>query len=771
MRTSFLTSVFILALMPAFAQNAGYQPLKCEGQIPDDFRTLTVMKHEMDVIDTKENSTNHRVNHATEQFLLETNYLVDELLLSGKILFNDPVSRYINKVADEVLKDQPSLRQKLRFYVVKSPISNAFSTRQGIVFVTLGLISQLENEAQLAFVIGHEVSHYTKEHVINTWKNNNQIFSTNRGYKYNTYEARIQMASSYSKDLELQADSLGITMLNNSRYDLRQAVTSLDVMQYSYLPFDDREFDPHFITFDQVEFPKAFMLDSITPIDYTIDDDDDSRSTHPNMKKRRTAIQNVIHAAKGGNELFIVSKQEFLNARKLARFENIRLLLLDRSYYEAIYHSYLLKQEFPDDHYLDLSIGKGLYGIAKYKNDNSYSDCGDYYGKLEGNIQQCAHLFYQMSDAQSTVIACRYLYDLAKKQKDPFVEDLRDDLFIEMINKHEVGEGYFLKYIVPDPITEDSIHITTDTTKQDTQVTIQEVKKDESTFVSKYDKIRSERDKSSQPGNTSTTVDPAKMEFQKYVFTSLIDDADFSSYFVSIKEKAEKVKAEKKQEEALDSKLTYYQKQAKERAKKQERKSKGVRLGLDKIVVVDPFYFTLDNRKKIRFESSELKLVNFSNDLQNVGQKTGLEVDVIAPKLFNAEDVDKYNEMCLLNDWVGERLDHENRNMIPLNSDYMYALADKHNTDYFMYTGVYSYKVPKENVGAILLAGIVLYPTLPIVIAYLVSPNRYTMYYSLMFNVRNGDCILNENIQFKSKDSRGTLQSMMYDLMLQINRK
>ena len=44
---------------------------------------------------------------------------------------------------------------------------NAFATPNGIVVVNSGLIEMLENEAQLAAVVGHEISHATHEH---TWR-------------------------------------------------------------------------------------------------------------------------------------------------------------------------------------------------------------------------------------------------------------------------------------------------------------------------------------------------------------------------------------------------------------------------------------------------------------------------------------------------------------------------------------------------------------------------------------------------------------------------
>lgn len=57
------------------------------------------------------------------------------------------------------------------FGVLKSETPNAFSAPGGYVFVTSGLLKVLENEAQLAGVLAHEVAHVTQKHALKTYKN------------------------------------------------------------------------------------------------------------------------------------------------------------------------------------------------------------------------------------------------------------------------------------------------------------------------------------------------------------------------------------------------------------------------------------------------------------------------------------------------------------------------------------------------------------------------------------------------------------------------
>jgi predicted Zn-dependent protease len=100
-----------------------------------------------------------------KKFFESTRYAIDELLLSGQILFNEELSVYLNKVAKYTLSGEKELLNQLRFYVLKSTEVNAYSTDQGIIFFTTGLLAQLENEAQLAYIIAHEASHFILKHV------------------------------------------------------------------------------------------------------------------------------------------------------------------------------------------------------------------------------------------------------------------------------------------------------------------------------------------------------------------------------------------------------------------------------------------------------------------------------------------------------------------------------------------------------------------------------------------------------------------------------
>jgi hypothetical protein len=79
------------------------------------------------------------------------------------LLYNNPMlQRYLNAIGQRLVpKDSPNIYS---FKILLDPIPKAESFSTGTVLVSTGLISMLDNEAQLAYVLGHEIAHVEKNH-------------------------------------------------------------------------------------------------------------------------------------------------------------------------------------------------------------------------------------------------------------------------------------------------------------------------------------------------------------------------------------------------------------------------------------------------------------------------------------------------------------------------------------------------------------------------------------------------------------------------------
>lgn len=81
---------------------------------------------------------------------------------------NKEWTRYINLVGQTIaeVSDRPNL--PFRFAILNSQEQNAFAAPGGYIFITVGLLKTLKNEAELAGVLAHEVAHVTERHMLET---------------------------------------------------------------------------------------------------------------------------------------------------------------------------------------------------------------------------------------------------------------------------------------------------------------------------------------------------------------------------------------------------------------------------------------------------------------------------------------------------------------------------------------------------------------------------------------------------------------------------
>ncbi len=761
-----MKSIFIILLLIGIITSIkpqdfnNYQPLICSGPLPTDFTDKTSDKAAKEIEVNTLSTDSHIDKKNKESFLLKSNYMVDELLMSGRVLFGDPVSEYVNNVADKLLENEPKLRNELRFYCLKSNVTNAFCTNQGMIFVTLGLIAQLENEAQLAQVLAHEITHYTKKHVINTFIESSKIASSKGNYKYSDYDNNIIKLSNYSKTLEFEADSVGFYRLRDAGYSIQEALSVFDVLQFSYLPFNEIPFSYAYFETDKVKIPDAYQLDTILPILFE-DDYDDSKSTHPNIKKRREQIIKLINNEKEGGK-YLQPKDLFNKVRTICRFESVRLNNKDAAYVKAIYNGQILLKDYPESDFLNKNILKALYGISKYKIQDKYYKITEDYDEYEGEISAAYYFFEGLTNEQVASLTIEKIneYYLANNN-DQSSKELMKNLIDDLVNNgFEFKEYYELKRI------DSTASIVT--TIKDSVIENQNIETENN---SKYAKLRAiKKEQENNEKTIDSDYDLSKLFHHEYLYYTS-NNEEIEAWFTNAKSK--------KDEDDRDpyEGMSYYKKKkAKKKALKKQNKNiyKNSGIKTNKVVFVDPDYFVVDERKGEKLENAEKKKYDFYQQVDIVASKAGIEYEILSPKIFNTNDANKYNDLAKLNDWVGEKMMHSARkndwNIITSESENVKYLKQEYNTDTFLYTGVLQYKEKRKNIGGVLTYTILFYPLLPYGIYYAVTPINYTYYYNLFYNVDKDQKTL-ENVKvLKVKSSRGVINSAMYDMLIQIKK-
>ena len=120
----FFSLLIIVSTLGFSQQNLqeNYIPLKSSGSLPDIFTQNIRNVITSDIKDLyKQKETDKLIK---QTYLTEANYEIEKIVKSGNTLVNDDITIYLNKIADELLKNNPTLRQQLHIYTLKSHVVN-----------------------------------------------------------------------------------------------------------------------------------------------------------------------------------------------------------------------------------------------------------------------------------------------------------------------------------------------------------------------------------------------------------------------------------------------------------------------------------------------------------------------------------------------------------------------------------------------------------------------------------------------------------------------
>ena len=140
----------------------------------------------------------------------------EKLAKTGKT-YDDPLlEEYLASVAAKLVPEeaQRAGAPTPRIAVFRDPTLNAFAMPNGKVYIHTGLLSRIENEAQLSMILGHELTHVTNRHAL--------MF--NRDAQNKQMElAFIASVTGFGRDLEREADREGMERMVKAGYDPAEA--------------------------------------------------------------------------------------------------------------------------------------------------------------------------------------------------------------------------------------------------------------------------------------------------------------------------------------------------------------------------------------------------------------------------------------------------------------------------------------------------------------------------------------------------------------------
>ena len=726
---------FLVSVSSLFGQQDfnKFQTLISKGEIPADFSALTYTKIREDL---KNDRTDLR-GKKEKIFLEGIHYSIDELLHSGLVIYGDEVSQYVSKVADNLLKNDKDLRSKLRFYTLKSNMTNAFSTDQGIVFVTTGLISQLTSEAQLALVLGHEISHFTQKHVVETfdWRIKNARQNN-----------RIEKLSQYSKDKEFEADKIGLKLYNEAGYAKSEIIPTFDVLMFSYLPFDEVEIPKTYWNTDRMYIPADYFPTEKYDIKAE-EDSDDSKSSHPNIRKRKNAMEKELSSfGNWGDKVNILGAEKFNYIREICRFESVRTDVIDANYADVLYSIFLLEKDYPKSLYLQRMKAKAWLGIAQLKEVNQLNNKLQKSNTYEGEVAAVHFFLRKLDKISAATVALRQIEDIRRQNDtDREIKAIWDRMVKTVANmrKFELSAFSTMSY--------NEANEEFQKTKSDTLTNAPVAEDGEKEKLSKYAKIKKKKE-ADNPENFNTE------KFYLYALGDLIKSDDFLAKYNEYKALEE---AKEKKEEDLRMMSNSERKKLK---KKED--ANVLRLGVTDMLFVEPIVHRY-SKGSINHIKSEKLAEDFSEAINETSKDLGMSVTTISSATLKKLGTAGFNERAVLLSYLMQLSEQDNIDVFPVDFDLLDDIKTNYATSKVMFSILEHSYSPKIGAGTFIYS--IFFPPLGIaILPYKFFTGNRTDLSVIIMDLEKGAITGGKNYFYKEPLTKLSMQAHVYDVLKQV---
>jgi hypothetical protein len=196
-----------------------------------------------------------------EETLKEVQEELDEFVISllGR-QYEDPfLQDYVNELGQSLVPKETPPGVLFSFRVIDDIVPNAMALPDGRIFLTSGLLLFVENEAQLAMILGHEIGHVTEQHYVKSVRARKRaellgtitgaiggavlgsIFRGKRGAAEGAAAgavtglvvAKLRM-NDYSRQQEDEADRVGTLLAMDRGFDSREAVGFFQKLSKTY---------------------------------------------------------------------------------------------------------------------------------------------------------------------------------------------------------------------------------------------------------------------------------------------------------------------------------------------------------------------------------------------------------------------------------------------------------------------------------------------------------------------------------------------------------
>lgn len=734
-----LTITLSLELRAQSLQNNSfydYKPARCAGEIPSDFLVKSSEKAEAAKREIKDSRVSRQDKKQEFEYAITSSFAVDEMLSSGQILFGDSMSLFIQNVAKRILESngEEELLKKLRFYVLKSPIPNAYCTSNGAVLVSVGLLSRLENEAQLAFILSHEIQHYILKHSLKEYKKINTMKNASSGQRL---EDKLSDIYNFSQENENEADLNGFKMMQRAGYNLDEGVYVFDMLKYAEYPFLEITLPIDSFETEYYKFPLSLHTQIKEAVKKGADGDekhlqeqgDETNKTHPSLDRRINRMRDMI-AADGnqkGKPLYLAGKEPFNYISKMARHELLLLYLRYADYGNAYYLAEVMQKLYGSSLFIAKVKAMSIYGLAHHSSlKHSMDKYGCNVSRSRGEWRPLIALFSKMDLKELSAFGSRQIYFIKKEYKDdPFLDKVSRDFF-------RIVQSNALIRISDLALAKPQLENNQDTTE----------KSDETDNNSG---IKNPRNRVKRNASTGASMGTYYMQ----IFTD-IKDREYLQKFLKEMQYSELSKTEGEKQDPI------------------AKKSKPEQVVTQMVMFppqIELSYGSENKRDLYQEEDYKEFLVNKWDEL---GDKANLNIDVLRTNMDQRVSLEAINDYMALSDWIIERLNNDTQDMVLFNGEFVKEPMQRKNATHVGWVS-YDYKQGKRKFSPeYMLYSMVFYPTFPLYLIWQFSRDYQFNEYCVVFNTQTGKAIHVKRKKFSSRLQGDLLNAQIYETLYNV---
>jgi Zn-dependent protease with chaperone function len=397
-----------------------------------------------------------------DEFLTDRNKSLLDAFKNNKILYDSVLLGKCNTILKRISFANTNFKfDTIKLYINRSIVANAACYGEGTIMINLGLFLWVDNDDELALVLGHEIAHQLLNHSDSKMQKTIATLTSDefkeelknikkadygRYDRFKTLMKGITIESGkHSRYKESEADSLGVILCRNAKYDIANAAKVLlkfdhvdDLFKSNKLYTLKDFFSTTTIDFGLFTVKPKYNGLSNANITMNADKDIDSIKTHPDCKKRYEAII-------GKNTIPDIACCNFLNNsytqyKEKAMLEIVRYLYENNSIgYCTHLALFALKNNYNSLFYrnmLSSCFSKIYYNDINLKRFNSVNVEAD----KESNLKELQDYLFAVSNKDLETLAASFL---TKTETTNFVDfEFANTMYQTQVKQRDTSSAY-----------------------------------------------------------------------------------------------------------------------------------------------------------------------------------------------------------------------------------------------------------------------------------------------------------------------------------------